>query len=91
MRTTLAPSMLSTAVRNLRRGNMEGKLFELAKIYIADKLPLTSFPEERQILALGMWGKYGFFELKGVTENIAAMLLSGASVGICSISKSFCE
>lgn len=74
MRTTLAPSMLSTAVRNLRRGNVEGKLFELAKIYIADKLPLTSFPEERQILALGMWGKYGFFELKGVTENIAAML-----------------
>ena len=74
MRTTLAPSMLSTAVRNLRRGNMEGKLFELAKIYIADKLPLTSFPKERQILALGMWGKYGFFELKGVTENIAAML-----------------
>jgi len=74
MRTTLAPSMLNTAVRNLRRGNMEGKLFELAKIYIADELPIKSFPEERQILALGSWGKLSFFELKGVTESIAAML-----------------
>lgn len=74
MRTTLAPSMLNTVVRNLRRGNMEGKLFELAKIYLADELPVKTFPEEKQILSLGMWGKYGFFELKGVTESIATML-----------------
>ncbi len=74
MRTTLAPSMINTAVRNLRRGNMEGKLFELAKIYIANELPIKSFPEERQILALGSWGKLSFFELKGITESIAAML-----------------
>ncbi len=74
MRTTLAPSMVNVIVRNLRRGNMEGRLFELAKIYIADELPIKNFPDERQTLCLGMWGKYGFFELKGITESIAKTL-----------------
>ena len=74
MRTTLAPSMVNVIVRNLRRGNMEGKLFELAKVYIADELPLKNFPEERMRLALGAWGKYNFFDLKGVTESLAKFL-----------------
>ncbi|MBD5632503.1 MAG: phenylalanine--tRNA ligase subunit beta [Clostridia bacterium] len=74
MRTTLAPSMVNTIVRNLRRGNMEGKLFELAKIYLAKELPIKSFPEERSTLCLGVWGKFGFFELKGIIEGIASSL-----------------
>lgn len=74
MRTTLAPSMLNTAVRNLRRGNMDGKLFELAKIYLCDELPISKFPEERQTLAIGMWGKCDFFDLKGIIESIASSL-----------------
>lgn len=72
MRTTLAPSMVNTAVRNLRRGNMDGQLFELAKIYLPKELPVKTFPEERETLCLGMWGKYNFFDLKGVTESIAS-------------------
>lgn len=72
MRTTLAPSMLSVAVRNLRRGNMEGKLFELAKIYIPRELPIKNFPQEKLMLSLGMWGsKYDFFDLKGAFERVA--------------------
>lgn len=74
MRTTLAPSMLNVIVRNIRRGNMEGELFELAKIYIPKKLPISSFPEERNTLCIGMWGKYGFFELKGIIESVASSL-----------------
>ncbi len=74
MRTTLAPSMVNVMVRNLRRGNLEGKLFELSKIYIAKDLPLNDFPEERQVLALGLWGKQDFFDLKGIIENIAETL-----------------
>lgn len=74
MRTTLAPSMLNVIVRNLRRGNMEGKLFELAKVYLADELPIKDFPEERSRLAIGFWGKYNFFDLKGVTESVASFL-----------------
>ena len=71
MRTTLAPSMINTIVRNQRRGNMEGRLFEIAKIYLADELPLKNFPEERNMLAFGTWGKYDFFDLKGITEGVA--------------------
>ena len=74
MRTTLAPSMVNVIVRNLRRGNLNGKLFELAKIYIANELPIRGFPTEKKVLSLGMWGNCDFFDLKGVTENIASHL-----------------
>lgn len=71
MRTTLAPSMLNTIVRNLRRGNTEGKLFELAKIYIPQELPLQNFPVEKDMLCIGLFGSQGFFALKGVVEAVA--------------------
>ncbi len=71
MRTTLAPSMLGVMVRNLRRGNMEGKLYELAKIYIPKELPIADFPEEHEMLSLGCWGKYDFLDLKGAVEKVA--------------------
>ncbi len=74
MRTTLAPSMVNTVVRNLRRGNNEGKLFELAKIYIPKELPVKDFPEERETLCIGMWGKYDFYDCKGITECVAQNL-----------------
>lgn len=74
MRTTLAPSMTNVIVRNLRRGNMAGKIFELSKVYLAKSLPLSEFPEERQHIALGVWGKFDFFDLKGIVESIAEML-----------------
>ena len=74
MRTTLAPSMVNVIVRNLRRGNLNGKLFELAKIYIANELPIKDFPKEKKILSLGIWGNYTFFHLKGITDNIASRL-----------------
>ncbi|MDE6504777.1 MAG: phenylalanine--tRNA ligase subunit beta [Clostridia bacterium] len=74
MRTTLAPSMVGVIVRNLRRGNMAGKLFEISKIYLANELPIQSFPKEKPVIAIGIWGKYDFFDLKGITESIAENL-----------------
>ena len=74
MRTTLAPSMLNTIVRNLRRGNMEGRLFEIAKVYIPKELPLNDFPEEKKRVCLGMFGICDFYDLKGAIEAIADML-----------------
>ncbi len=74
MRTTLAPSMLNVIVRNLRRGNMFGKLFEISKVYIADELPIKDFPKEKERISIGVWGKYNFFDVKGVTETIANIL-----------------
>lgn len=74
MRTTLAPSMVNVIVRNLRRGNTDGKLFELAKIYLPRKLPLEDLPEERQMLCAGLFGGYTFFDIKGVLEDLADSL-----------------
>ena len=71
MRTFLAPSMLANIVRNVRRGNMEGRLFELAGVYLAEELPLKQLPEERKTLVLGLWGDGDFFDLKGAVESLA--------------------
>lgn len=71
MRTTLAPSMLSNVVRNLRRGNENGKLFEIANAYIPESLPLTALPKEKTVLCLGAWGNVDFFDVKGAIEAFA--------------------
>lgn len=74
MRTTLAPSMVNTIVRNLRRNNMQGGLFEISKVYIPTKLPLTSFPEEKLRLCIGMFGDLTFYTIKGILEGVADSL-----------------
>lgn len=74
MRTTLAPSMVNTIVRNLRRGNNEGKLFEIAKRFIPRELPLTDLPDERETLCIGTFGNGTFFDIKGILEDIADSL-----------------
>lgn len=71
MRTILAPSMIANVVRNVRRGNDSGRLFELANVYLAEELPLTALPEERKHLVIGLWGEGDFFDLKGAVEALA--------------------
>lgn len=71
MRTTLAATMLQNIVRNVRRGNDAGRLFELANIYLADTLPLETLPKERKTCVLGLWGDGDFFDMKGAAEAIA--------------------
>ncbi len=72
MRTFLAPSMLQNAVRNIRRGNDEGREFEIANIYIPQNTAASEQPEERKHLVLGIWGgKQDFFNMKGVVEYLA--------------------
>ncbi len=71
MRTVLAPSMLANVVRNVRRGNESGRLFELANVYLPAALPLAELPEERKKVVLALWGEGDFFDLKGAIEAIA--------------------
>ncbi|MDE6676301.1 MAG: phenylalanine--tRNA ligase subunit beta, partial [Clostridia bacterium] len=70
MRTTLAATMLQNIVRNVRRGNDSGRLFEVANVYLADRLPLETLPEERKTCVLGLWGEGDFFDMKGAVEAI---------------------
>ncbi len=72
MRTTLSASMLNAVVRNLRRGNMAGRFFEIANVFRAESLPLNAYPEERKHLCIGAFGdSETFFTLKGALEALA--------------------
>ncbi len=74
MRTLLAPSMLMNAVRNIRRGNDEGREFEIANTYIPRNTSASEQPEERKHLVLGIWGgKNDFFDMKGAIEHFASV------------------
>ncbi len=75
MRTTLAASMINAVVRNQKKGNLEGRLFEIAKKFIPKELPLTEYPDERQTLCVAVFGaKEDFFTMKGIAEKIAEVL-----------------
>ena len=72
MRTILAPSMLGNAVRNIRRGNDQGRQFEYANVYAPQGVGQQ--PEERKHLVLGIWGgDNDFFDMKGAIERIAEL------------------
>ena len=72
MRTTLAASMLNAISRNQKKGNLEGRLFELGKVFIPKELPLTDYPDERERLCVGIFGeKESFYTLKGMAEKVA--------------------
>ena len=71
MRTILAPSMIANVVRNVRRGNDGGRLFELANVYLPKELPLKELPDERKHLVLALWGEGDFFDIKGAIEALA--------------------
>ncbi len=68
LRTLLVPTMLENVVRNVRRGNASGRLFELANIYLPKSQPLVELPEERPHAVLAVWGEGDFFDLKGGVE-----------------------
>jgi phenylalanyl-tRNA synthetase beta chain len=75
MRTTLAPQMIHAMGRNQKRGTYEGRIFEVGNVFIPDELPLTSYPEERETLCIGAFGKNeSFFTLKGMAETVADVL-----------------
>ena len=73
MRTFLAPSMLNAVIRNVRRGNDSGRLFEIAKTYHSTEEHPMQEPEEREALSIGLFdgGKLSFFDGKAVIESVA--------------------
>jgi phenylalanyl-tRNA synthetase beta chain len=75
MRTTLAPQMIHAMGRNQKRGTLEGRIFEIGNKFIAKELPLTQYPDERETLCVGVFGKdESFFTLKGIAETVADVL-----------------
>lgn len=75
MRTTLVPEMLHAISRNQKKGILEGRIFEMGKIFIPKSLPLTEYPDERETLCAGIFGEgESFFTLKGLAETVADTL-----------------
>ncbi len=75
MRTTLAASMLNAIARNQKKGNLEGRLFEMGNVFLPQELPLKDYPDERNTLCIGIFGeKESFYTLKGMAERVAETL-----------------
>ena len=92
MRTSLLPSMLDTAVRNLAQKNHDLWLFETAATYHPKSLPVTELPVEKQAVCGLMtghvndmqWGEAqrvtDFYDVKGVVEAVLSALRVEATI-----------
>ena len=71
MRTTLSVNLLSAIATNLSRRNNDLRLFELAKCFIPESLPLKKQPEEKNMLCIGLYSENAyFFELMNTVETL---------------------
>ncbi len=69
MRPLMAPSMMKIVIENLKRGNQEGRIFELANVYCPREN--EKLPEERLHLGLAAFGSgEDFFAVKGSLEAL---------------------
>jgi phenylalanyl-tRNA synthetase beta chain len=77
MRTSLIPSVLKTVERNIRARNMEGRLFELGRVY-NDR----TAGGERDMLCIALYGKDEcFYSMKGIFEELLENFKVSVSVG----------
>ena len=75
MRTTLAASMLNAIARNEKQGTLEGRLFEVAKVFVPRFLPLAEYPKEHDRLCVGAFGAAeSFYTMKAIANTIADSL-----------------
>lgn len=74
MRTTGLNGLITGLSTNYNHRNKSVRLFEIAKVYLADKLPLETLPEERPMFMMGFYNDGDFFDMKGVCEGIMAEL-----------------
>lgn len=74
MRTIPLNGILQSLSVNYNRRNEEAMLFELSRIYIPKVLPVTELPEERDQLVIGIYGKYDFYDLKGMIEELLKVM-----------------
>ncbi|WP_067619652.1 phenylalanine--tRNA ligase subunit beta [Alicyclobacillus acidiphilus] len=85
LRTHLLPSLAEIAKHNLAHRVDGGAIFEVGRTYLADALPLTKQPIEREQFALLWFGEtgeslreksrpYDFYDAKGAIERVLAAL-----------------
>jgi len=73
MRPLLAPSLMNIVVENLKKGNNDGRIFELSNVYIPREG--GELPDERLHLGFAAFGDAeDFFTVKGSAEALAEAL-----------------
>lgn len=68
LRTSMLPSMLNILGSNYAKRNENANVFEISYVYI--KTNEEDLPEHRELLSLGEYGNYSFFDIKGDIEAI---------------------
>ncbi|MCH5155518.1 MAG: phenylalanine--tRNA ligase subunit beta [Clostridiales bacterium] len=73
MRTQLIYGMLCSISRNCARKNDTMRFYELGKVFVANKLPLESLPQERDVLCVGICNDGDFYTIKSIVGEIIGM------------------
>lgn len=68
MRTDMTSSLLKTLRTNYTRRNAQAALFELGTIFTP--IDGEQLPSETQQIAVGMYGEYDFYSIKGIIEML---------------------
>lgn len=85
MRTTFLPSLLEAVALNQRRHQPDVRLFEIGRVYWAERLPLAGLPDEVRTLGLVLTGRVpaawgdparaiDFFDAKGAVDAVLRLL-----------------
>ena len=74
VRRSLIPNMLNSISFNLKQGNKDLKLFELAKVFIPKQLPIEELPDEHNNLCISLTGDYDFYKIKNDLNKILASI-----------------
>lgn len=72
MRTDMLSSVLKVLRTNFNRRNPEAHVFEIGTVYIPKKGQVL--PDEKSIVAIGMYGGCDFYDIKGITESLLSDL-----------------
>lgn len=67
MRTDMTSSIMKVLRTNYTRRNPRAAIFELGTIFTPTDEVL---PDETKVIAVGMYGEYDFYDVKGIVENL---------------------
>jgi phenylalanyl-tRNA synthetase beta chain len=70
MRNNMLHSIMSILSSNHSQRAQQVKVFEIGKIYRAEKLPLETSADEIKMLSVAGYGNMDFYDLKGIIENL---------------------
>ncbi len=72
MRTTTFPEMMKVIAHNSNRNIEKGAFYEVSFTY--HPVEGSDLPDEKTVLSLGMYNSGGFFDMKGIVEEITDTL-----------------